>query len=252
MFILDKLSDLPNSSTVQDSLVDVTIEKLLKVVTLQKAAMSTLYKEIVPALYKFIRKLVSSSRTLPITLLCVLVYLERLQNVLPVNARATLDTYQRIYCASLILATKYLHDTSIKNKYWAYFTETYDLASVNMMEQQMLSLLSFDLSLNADRVVEMIGESPKVLNSITEAILLHTHHNRFIHESIAWPWPAHQNPSLSVNDKFLTGNCNSKLMEEEAEQNDILTPISWQSSHQMVPFSPDFPEIQELLFGHSA
>lgn len=52
----------------------------------------------------------------------------------------------RVFFATLIVASKYLNDSSPKNVHWAaYAVETYDLVEINLMERQLLHLLDFDL-----------------------------------------------------------------------------------------------------------
>ena len=47
--------------------------------------------------------------------------------------------------ATLIVAAKYINDSSPKNKHWAAYAKLFDIAEINLMETQLLFLLDFDL-----------------------------------------------------------------------------------------------------------
>ncbi|KAJ2779266.1 PHO85 cyclin-1 [Coemansia javaensis] len=105
----------------------------------------------VPPLDTFITNLVLRSRVQAGTLVCTLVYLQRLRSRLPKEARGMECTCHRIFLATLIVAGKYLNDASPKNKYWARYSTVFTVAEVNLMEKQLLFLLDFDLRIdNAD------------------------------------------------------------------------------------------------------
>lgn len=54
-------------------------------------------------------------------------------------------TRHRVFLATLIVAAKYLNDSSPKNKHWAAYTNLFGVAEINLMERQLLFLLDFDL-----------------------------------------------------------------------------------------------------------
>ncbi|KAJ9152235.1 Cyclin [Coniochaeta hoffmannii] len=106
-----------------------------------------------PSLEEFITRLVVSSNVQVPTLMSTLVYLNRLKARLQPMAKGLRCTTHRIFLASLILAAKYLNDSSPKNKHWASYSviqsEVYNFGfsrtEVNLMEKQLLSLLDWDL-----------------------------------------------------------------------------------------------------------
>ncbi|KAK4234331.1 cyclin-U4-1 [Achaetomium macrosporum] len=106
-----------------------------------------------PTVEEFITQLVISSNVQVPTLMSSLVYLRRLKSRLQPMAKGLRCTTHRIFLASLILAAKYLNDSSPKNKHWANYsavsTHAYNFGfsrtEVNLMEKQLLFLLDWDL-----------------------------------------------------------------------------------------------------------
>jgi PHO85 cyclin-1 len=106
-----------------------------------------------PTLEEFITQLVVSSNVQVPTLMSTLVYLNRLKSKLQPMARGLRCTTHRIFLASLILAAKYLNDSSPKNKHWANYSHVnsdvsnfgFSRTEVNLMEKQLLFLLEWEL-----------------------------------------------------------------------------------------------------------
>ncbi|KAI8084547.1 uncharacterized protein BX664DRAFT_266254 [Halteromyces radiatus] len=94
-----------------------------------------------PSLPTFIQSLIKRSCVKPGTLLGALVFLDRLQRRLAHLARGMPCTCHRIFLATLIVTSKSLHDTSPKNKHWARYAVHFNLSEINLMEQQLLSLM---------------------------------------------------------------------------------------------------------------
>lgn len=111
-----------------------------------------------PTLEEFISQLVVSSNVQVPTLMSTLVYLQRLKARLQPMAKGLRCTTHRIFLASLILAAKYLNDSSPKNKHWANYsvitTDAYNFGfsrtEVNLMEKQLLFLLDWDLRITEE------------------------------------------------------------------------------------------------------
>lgn len=111
-----------------------------------------------PTLEEFITQLVVSSNVQVPTLMSTLIYLNRLKSKLQPMARGLRCTTHRIFLAALILAAKYLNDSSPKNKHWANYshinTEMYNFGfsrtEVNLMEKQLLFLLEWDLKITEE------------------------------------------------------------------------------------------------------
>lgn len=57
-------------------------------------------------------------------------------------------THHRIFIATLIITSKYIHDASIKNKYWVdYSHNLFSKTELNLMEKQLLQLLDYHLEI---------------------------------------------------------------------------------------------------------
>lgn len=138
-----------------------------------------------PSVEEFITQLVVSSNVQVPTLMSTLVYLGRLKSKLQPMARGLRCTTHRIFLASLILAAKYLNDSSPKNKHWANYTRIntdmyafgFNRTEVNLMEKQLLFLLEWDL-----RIVEqdLYREFDSFLEPIRHKVA-HAHAKRMRH-----------------------------------------------------------------------
>lgn len=106
-----------------------------------------------PTLEQFIKNLVRSSNVQVPTLMSTLVYLTRIKNELQPDAKGLRCTAHRIFLACLILAAKFLNDSSPKNKHWAAYTRMrvsenlptfgFSTTEVNKMEMQAIEIIKW-------------------------------------------------------------------------------------------------------------
>lgn len=107
-----------------------------------------------PTLEQFIKNLVRSSNVQVPTLMSTLVYLQRIKAELQPDAKGLRCTAHRIFLACLILAAKFLNDSSPKNKHWAAYTRMrvnenlptfgFSNTEVNLMEKQAIKIIGWD------------------------------------------------------------------------------------------------------------
>ncbi|KAJ3115506.1 hypothetical protein HDU96_000540 [Phlyctochytrium bullatum] len=110
----------------------------------------------IPHLRSFIQSAIRSSGVGPSVVVAATQYLVRLARKLPPTARGMHCTAHRIFLASLVLATKVLHDRPIRNRAWAgvHAAGLFSLMDVNLMERQLLGLLEFGMGVGPEEVVE--------------------------------------------------------------------------------------------------
>lgn len=133
-----------------------------------------------PSLMTFLTRLVRYTNVYTGTLLATLVYLNRLKQRLPKNARGLPCTRHRILLSCLILSSKFHNDSSPKNSHWAKYTDgLFSVKDVNLMERQLLYLLNWDLKV---KNLEMVVQLGRFLAPIQEEILTSSKMRKFIQE----------------------------------------------------------------------
>lgn len=101
-----------------------------------------------PSLMTFITKLVRYTNVYTGTLMATIVYMNRLKQRLPKDAKGLPCTRHRLFLACLIISSKNFNDCSPKNKHWAKYTDgLFKKDDVNLMEKQLLMLLDWDVKI---------------------------------------------------------------------------------------------------------
>jgi len=157
-----------------------------------------------PTLEEFITQLVVSSNVLVPTLMSTLVYLTKLKSRLQPMAKGLRCTTHRIFLAALILAAKYLNDSSPKNKHWANYSHIqndeysfgFSRTEVNLMEKQLLFLLDWELRITEEDLYrELDPFLAPIRNEIQEKHARRMERLRKKEEEAAQSWAPAQFPS---------------------------------------------------------
>ena len=133
-----------------------------------------------PSLRTFITKLVRYTNVYTPTLLATVCYLNKLQRILPKDAKGLPSTIHRLFLACLIISAKNHNDSSPLNKHWAKYTDgLFSLEDINLMERQLLQLLNWDLRLSDE---DLILDLQFLLEPIKQHIEITTKQKKRMHQ----------------------------------------------------------------------
>jgi hypothetical protein len=128
------------------------------------------------SLDRFVVGLIRASKVRVATLSYALIVLDRLKEKLPPLAQGMHCTRHRIFLAALVVSSKYLNDSTPKNKHWTqWLGNLFDTCEITLMEKQMLGLLDFDLRVTEAQLVArlspLIHPSPAQTSKIRQEVV---------------------------------------------------------------------------------
>ncbi|KAI7878787.1 hypothetical protein K492DRAFT_164529 [Lichtheimia hyalospora FSU 10163] len=128
-----------------DALLLHTVSKLKKLIRCSKERTS--YQHLLlPSLSTFVKHMSIQCRLSSTVLVIALIYLARLEQNLPTVACGEYDTPYKIFLASILLASKYIDDSSFVTKtIHKTIAPLYSSREVADMERSFLSVVKFDL-----------------------------------------------------------------------------------------------------------
>ncbi|KAF9649704.1 hypothetical protein BDM02DRAFT_3166264 [Thelephora ganbajun] len=113
-----------------------------------------------------------SQVTLPI-ILVALVYIERSRQHLSIELEQW--ACERIFLGALVVASKYVNDTSPKNAHWAAWTGLFGKRDIGRVEREFLDVLDWELSLQESDIIAQHN----LLLATTCPTQPPTHHHRY-------------------------------------------------------------------------
>ncbi|KAJ7495139.1 hypothetical protein FB451DRAFT_1550715 [Mycena latifolia] len=104
----------------------------------------------------FVSTLIARAEVAPPAVLTALVYVARVRPHLSIQEEEW--ARERVWLGALIAATKYTHDSTLKNTHWALYTGVFDTRDVGRIEREFLDVLDWELGVTeADLLAHHAG-----------------------------------------------------------------------------------------------
>ncbi|PFH46317.1 hypothetical protein AMATHDRAFT_7978 [Amanita thiersii Skay4041] len=99
----------------------------------------------------FVSNVISRAEITTSTLLATLVYIDRAKPHLHIALEEW--ALERVFLGALIVASKYLNDSTLKNVHWALCTGVFGKRDVGRIEREYLDVLDFELGVTEDDIL---------------------------------------------------------------------------------------------------
>lgn len=116
--------------------------------TLLKCSTERIYyqQKLLPNLKTFIKHVYFHCKLTPTILVVSLIYLNRLKNGLPRQSRGEFDTPYKMFIAAVILASKFIEDSSkIVHSIYKLISPLYNAKEISEMERSFLGVIKVNL-----------------------------------------------------------------------------------------------------------
>ncbi|KAL7319087.1 PHO85 cyclin-1 [Mucor circinelloides] len=182
-------------------------------------------------LRSYIEIVMKKSRMDTGTLLTSLCYARRLKLKLFNTSKGMECTRHRIFLATLIIATKYIHDSAIKNKYWIdYSLQLFSGSEINLMEKQLLQLLDYKLEISSHDFELLVND----------VVQLHFQHKL---EQYQCPTPNAEPCQWYPDKQNYRDSAYQSGPPSQSSFYSVTTPVS--TSHTLNPYKPSPPTLHQ-------
>ncbi|CAO0795101.1 unnamed protein product [Mucor circinelloides] len=182
-------------------------------------------------LRSYIEIVMKKSRMDTGTLLTSLCYARRLKLKLFNTSKGMECTRHRIFLATLIIATKYIHDSAIKNKYWIdYSLQLFSGSEINLMEKQLLQLLDYKLEISSHDFELLVND----------VVQLHFQHKL---QQYQCPTPNAEPCQWYPDKQNYRDSAYQSGPSSQSSFYSVTTPVS--TSHTLNPYKPSPPTLHQ-------
>jgi hypothetical protein len=134
----------------------------------------------------FVTNVLSRAETTTPVLISSLVYMNRAKSHLHIALEEW--ALERVFLGALIVASKYLNDSTLKNIHWALVTSLFGKRDIGRIEREFLDVLDWELSISEDDILAHHAGISAVLAPSSPRLFRH-HHRSSHHHQIPHHYP---------------------------------------------------------------
>ncbi|KAF8646943.1 hypothetical protein AX16_007035 [Volvariella volvacea WC 439] len=169
---------------ISQPIIDYVVECVVETVdyAMNRPTSSSLYGKVAkrPELRKFVEfatNVITRAEVSAPTLLTALVYIDRAKPHLHIALEEW--ALERVFLGAIIVASKYLNDSTLKNVHWALCTGVFGKRDVGRIEREFLDVLDFELAVTEDDLLS----HHDAISAIAFSSRSHRHTSLFHHSS---------------------------------------------------------------------